>query len=1725
MFSSTDESWQDRLLDGVEQDIGMSPPTPAWADALSICEQRGLTERSRGFLDKCLEKMVAACIQQSDRSDNLTITMIRASKQIGVALASDFSPWAAKSLIVLIPGCNGTLPVIFRESADLQHPNQLFQQCAGAVAAKVKKMVQQLELRGLLFNWCRDRDRVDQLEAVLRAVNMHETTKVGIAGHTLKSLADRVLEQLNEISFDKVPAALTEDGSGKQMSTDGLECLDRLLQLAGDEYAERGRLVWKQLAVSCIQSSKLMLRRAGLDILAKLAEIIPVRAGEWMVAGQDGGQGESVLDCLTGERAHEKLVDALRNFVYTHAHQRSLSEVNSQGMDLNMPRIIDSMLATCVGNQQHPTKDVRDAFRSALAKLTVTLPYTCENLEEKKGNKGRVEVAMYLIAKLLAQLRSETQGAADLALLTLTLPAPHSAYDHISQCMPSPKYLVSACTDSQCDTVEAQLARSTFDLLFESLVHPTLAQNYTQLLHALAVCFQNGACTGRPGSDSKLQNDVLHFVRFCTAQLQMKQNNTQTEFTLAPDAVSSSGVGVGDALPLPTTNYGASIAGLGRSNGVNSSSNSKNAAERSSRTIVMRLLLDVLFFHLRNDSVAQGEKWTKAMGSIDHPNRMDWAKEGRVPMLKMTRGAFLEACQRDHSLAALIVDDTLRLEEEAQRQGRADTSEHEEEQWLRLQVLRFLHVEQDNKQLQKVSFSVLDRLWHRLPSELLCKWLRVLADSGDALSEEVTEKAFKGLVCGIDLPMLGKHGFNCFEALFGEINSRHTQSHPTGRMQISGRQVVHKGIKISGQNLVRRRVSWFCVNTLRRNVGTITGFDNSVTREKEPFDFENDDLHGGFSKINQLVPLKELFDCHIVEDARSPQDLRAFEIQKVHQDLNRQFACDLIGMDELWRVALEARDDGVAARAGGLMLALSRNLPPKFMVDFLERVFRELHTCYPLSSPPPVSPVRQVVARTPDDVLRQPVRNGAGTVAHAMQFDAPTPVAQQAHTAPASGGQTMQDNTLLQDRRQVRVVPGKGLGSARRGLRFSRALSLLQCVMDEHVLKSYESVALSMAERSFNKALLPHRCCVRGIPIKMTLKLALGKGLRGNKSSIQGSSINGGLRADVHHNSALNFNQNVGNQQQNRQPPNSALSNSTSTLGANSSFAGVGGGAGEFVLRDTHSNQTVKQLLHVAALLFPTLKGIPTSGLDIKLVNSTNGDRERTNYPLGKTLEEIGCVDGGRIIVLTRADGVGNSASSPLETASVLHLMSDMERVEQEPVTRRYKHVLASLQQLENRTDDELSEVERADLQEQLWLVLASLPTAGYIKKQVKAALLGEQQWDSILGTGPGIWRAAYLVQVVESMLQVSDSYLDIALLPLELSVEKQKEEADRKDLRVAFVEQGGAQCVLELVGCVCGQGQMWCHPERTSWRVCTPVFLRVLRLLLSHLPHLTSNTDQHKVETGTVGVSSMPSTLQSMSTTIATPPHESLSTSLATLAGTGRRVAMAAAAQQATSERSVDDIQETTQHAAAPHTNGSSSSAPTAFDLRDSLAKIVHILLEAVVMLSADPASSTASTTADLPQRSSSVAGNAGASSSTRCASNTAASTTIPDDAVVQSIVKDALNLIHMVIAGRGDLGPEHCQAIVCCIFQAHPLVAGVRGSNGKHAASDDPSAVTSHVDALIRQLLMGGNDEGVRKQTLQTLLEALVMGWETERVFAARLVAVCCSVLQCVAVRCSVL
>jgi len=43
-----------------------------------------------------------------------------------------------------------------------------------------------------------------------------------------------------------------------------------------------------------------------------------------------------------------------------------------------------------------------------------------------------------------------------------------------------------------------------------------------------------------------------------------------------------------------------------------------------------------------SDAVAQGDKWTRRSDAYDHPSKLNWAEEGRVPMLNMTRGAFLE---------------------------------------------------------------------------------------------------------------------------------------------------------------------------------------------------------------------------------------------------------------------------------------------------------------------------------------------------------------------------------------------------------------------------------------------------------------------------------------------------------------------------------------------------------------------------------------------------------------------------------------------------------------------------------------------------------------------------------------------------------------------------------------------------------------------------------------------------------------------------------------------------------------------------------------------------------------------------------------------------------------------------------------------------------------------------------------------------------------------------
>jgi hypothetical protein len=831
---------------------------------------------------------------------------------------------------------------------------QLFQETATVLSKAVQELVLGLSLNDFFF--CKLFIAAKDLDTLLKCCTLNTSDVYSSQSSFMDDWADHVCGQIQALSVDSVVQTLTEPRN-KQMNVDGVEKLLKALDASSEIKKNEINLALRDLAVVCTHSQKLLVRKAGLEIFTAMAKVVPDNAGHWLMEGGDS----SVLADLTGERAHENLVDLLRAFIYYRERAR-VGPVE--------PEFLNRVLSTCLGTTQHPTKDVRDAFRCALAKLVLSMPEN-EPRMDKAIFLHQIAVTCYLLEFLLNELTAGTEGSAQLTLSVLK----EWDYDPVSMVSPSPRYLVDR-TIAEQDV----LADFTMKLLWAAFMSTSLAENFEELIRSLAVCLQYGPSSGRPGSKRSVTKDMDLLVSLCKE----------------------------------------CIAG-------------KEAVLEQQRTVACKVLLQLLFFHLRSDGVQSVAKWNH--NGFENPKNMDWAKEGKVPMLALKRSDWIGYVQHKYRIIDTIVDESCVLEQHAKASGKSESEEHKSARWLRLELLRFLHVEADDNTLP-VNYEILERLWARLPVEICCKWLRVLADSGEALNEEVTETAFKKLVCGVDLPRLGKHGFNCFEAVFGEINSRVTPEHRRGRMVISGRQVVHKGIKVSGQNLLRRRVSWFCCNQLRRNVGTITVYDDSPLRQDFPFDFENDDLFDGKKKSNRLVPLERLFDCHIVEDSLSPEDIRAFEIESITLEQGHKFGCNLIGMDELWRVVLEALDDGVAARARDMLLSLSRKLPEKFLRDFLETVFDEIRVLE--SDDASLSPMQVEGEQSPmcedsEPMLVEKVPDGVGP-----------------HRS-------------------------ESVGMHADDLRFSRALSLLQTFLDAHILECV------------TQDILPHACSMRGEEVQVTI--------------------------------------------------------------------------------------------------------------------------------------------------------------------------------------------------------------------------------------------------------------------------------------------------------------------------------------------------------------------------------------------------------------------------------------------------------------------------------------------------------------------------------------------------------------------------------------------------------------------------------------------------------------
>jgi len=568
---------------------------------------------------------------------------------------------------------------------------------------------------------------------------------------------------------------------------------------------------------------------------------------------------------------------------------------------------------------------------------------------------------------------------------------------------------------------------------------------------------------------------------------------------------------------------------------------------------------------------------------------------------------------------------------------------------------------------------------------------------------------------------------------------------------------------------------------------------------------------------------------------------------------------------------------------------------------------------------------------------------------------------------------------------------------------------------------------------------------------------------------------------------------------------------------------------GEFVLEDAHRNLTVKQLLAVGLALFPSLAEYVGSQGNVGKLDLKLADR-KVSYALGQTLNEIGCIDGAKVFIGPRVVADGGDGrmlgASDGDESSVLHLMSEWSLADGggETVTVRYKHLLASLQQLEDRGNDkELGEVERAQLQEQLWRLLESLPTAGYIKRQVEDAIRcqGKKRWQDLLDSRKGIWRSAYLLQVVEATLQRGFDVPHNAGTSRNFAMPNDGESLrDESQRRISdFVTQGGAEKVLELVALVCREGREWCHPARISWRTCTPVFLRLLRLLLSYLHDgsaprhtLSSNVHLHQQHEGQAREVRRNGLRKQYSPQCCGDEDTMNGTDSSSEDSVEEVVHSETQVKKVTQQKSKKTGQQQPSHAATSMVDNVQTSPKSTVDkasdvLREHLAEMVNILLQAVVKFSteAPPASTKVTTEAAVrPCRSARRAvNNVGSISNGGKSHERTTKGIITTEAMtsetITSVIRDALSLLHMVITSEYlalKSSPvkslSHCHNIVRCIFQRSAISGGGGGVQGVGRGARDGVSCISMAEALIRQILVAGNDEGLRKLTSEMLFEA---------------------------------
>jgi len=197
-----------------------------------------------------------------------------------------------------------------------------------------------------------------------------------------------------------------------------------------------------------------------------------------------------------------------------------------------------------------------------------------------------------------------------------------------------------------------------------------------------------------------------------------------------------------------------------------------------------------------------------------------------------------------------------------------------------------------------------DTLWDALGGgDVAARWFRLAADTGHVWSEGASADILHTKLLTMSAATMSRHVWNCLEAFFADVNVA------AGSLTVEGRVESLVGRKLCHRALVGRRLKVLWVDDKKLHIGEIIDFQESQSERSahkhtirwiDPRPYTNVDTYD----FNVLT------DYDLVDDAVADANPQIAFVPKHVVD-----ATKLIGIKELWRVALCAETPEVATAA------------------------------------------------------------------------------------------------------------------------------------------------------------------------------------------------------------------------------------------------------------------------------------------------------------------------------------------------------------------------------------------------------------------------------------------------------------------------------------------------------------------------------------------------------------------------------------------------------------------------------------------------------------------------------------------------------------------------------------------------------------------------------------------------------------------------------------------